>query len=78
MLHSSQPLDRPDDAFQPAPEQSAPWYCTSHGCSSCQPSGQDSPVSLLVWPIRSGAVDHMPVATLWISTNTKSHAGSVS
>ena len=78
MIHSSQPLDRPEDAFQPAPEQSAPWYCSSHGCNSNQPSGQDSPVSSLVWPFRSGAVDQVSVARLWISTNTKSQSGSVS
>ncbi len=27
-----------------APEQSAPWYRSSHGCSSNQPLGQLSPV----------------------------------
>ena len=31
--HSVQPRDRPDAAFQPAPEQSAPWYWMSRRCS---------------------------------------------
>jgi hypothetical protein len=80
--HSSHPCDRPDEAFHspdvPVPEQSDPWYCSSQGCSSNHPAGQLSPVSFEVWPLRSGAVAHVSAATSWISTNTKSHSGSVS
>src|SRR5919106_1130440 len=78
MRHSSQPVERPDAAFQPAPLQVEPWYWISQGWSSCHPSGQLSPVLELVWPFWSGAVTHVSAATSWISTNTKSQLGSVS
>src|SRR5512132_2340080 len=82
-LHSCHPGDRPEVAFQPAPEQSAPWYRSSQGCSSNQPSGHDSPVLLLVMaPFVSASTAGRVTQSSWpgvcASTNTKSQSGSVS
>src|SRR5215207_6685775 len=76
--HGFQPSERPEAAFHPVPLHREPWYWISHGWSSCHPSRQLSPVLELVFPLRSGAVAQVSAATSWISTNTKSHAGSVS
>src|SRR5919108_979765 len=81
---SSQPSERPECAFHSppvsalAPEQSAPWYRSSHGWSSNQPAGQLSPVELSVCPFASGSVVQSSSPTVCASTNTKSQFGSVS
>src|SRR5215211_8310956 len=81
--HSCHPGDRPEVAFQPAPEQSAPWYRSTHGCSSNQPSGHDSPVLVPVMTsFVSASTAGRVTQSFWpgvcASTNTKSQFGSVS